>query len=742
MPSQPQNLTGNQTGIGLSQDNTGTDVFDVTGMNNDVISGAGNLQVSGYLTLPPISNTDSRTTVVINKNVGKVVDTINLNGEKNVILMNGNAALTGGSTVNVLVSQYAVPSSEAFGGSNYVNLNNIGGTTSVTLSGPTNTVVLNGQANNTVTMTGTPFGAAGGSTIIVGGPVTEANTMAPIDDDLFYIPATGSSPASNVAKITLSDSNNTVLGGDEQFTITGGVSNNGIAVGDGNNSITLTGSRNSIDVGGGANTIYAGTTGNTVLIQGADHSNLPPAAGDDDGLPVNPKDKVFLQGGGNKVFANYEDVLVDQLNTNSAGGDILILGSATLYGSTDQVQEFGDNNIIIVGAGVNTISTEGNNQTIIVQDTKGVGSDGVTLDSGNNNVVSFNEAGGSVGAVGHTATGVITLNVVVQSADATNQMIINLESGAAEISVGNGNNQITIGGGVIGQAGHSTSEVALGNGNNTVLATGDETTIVIGSAPGSAGNNTVVANGAKDIIAINDGSLVSEKVTANGAGTVVLLGNGTDTVTANGANAVVVLGNGNDTVTENGTNAFLQIGSGNNTIQATGTGTHITINAANVGIDSTMLGGGEFLRDNKGGTQTITGTKNDTIWLNGTKTGSVTTLSGSGNSVFIGSNGSDAIILDPSQSANLVTIQDFLGNYSYTGTTSINGFGPNAVLDLEHLKGANGSFLNSYSNVLSNVQQVGTSYNLNTLGGGVIKLGTTTPFQGSEFAFSNNQGAV
>ena len=113
MPSQPQTLTGNQTGIGLSQNNTGTDVFDVTGFNNDVISGAGNLQVTGFGTNPPPSNYDSRTTVLINSNVGgPVTDTINLNGQKNVILMNSGAALTGGSTVSVLVSHLGGPYTE------------------------------------------------------------------------------------------------------------------------------------------------------------------------------------------------------------------------------------------------------------------------------------------------------------------------------------------------------------------------------------------------------------------------------------------------------------------------------------------------------------------------------------------------------------------------------------------------------------------------------------------------------
>ena len=610
------------------------------------------------------------------------------------------------------------------------------------LSGPFNTVVLNGHANNTVTMDGGLTVPLGGSTIIVGGPVTETNPQGPIDDDLFYIPPGDGTSAQNVAKITLSDSFNTVLGGDEQFTVTGGDSHNGIALGDGNNSVTLTGSSNSIDVGGGANTIYAGTDYNTVLIQGADHTNLPPDPNDSDGLVSNPKDKVYLDGAHNKVFANYEDVLVDNLDTTSSGGDLLVLGTFTEYGSTDQVQEFGDNNTIVVGAGVNTISTEGNNQTIIIQDNTGAGSDTVTLDSGNNNVVSFDEAGGSVGAVGHTATNVITLNVIVQAANATNQVTINLESGAAEISLGNGNDQVTIGGGKIGDPGHSPSEVALGNGNNTVNASGDQTTIVIGSGPGLAGNNTVTANGASDIIVINDGSKATETVTANGNGTVVLLGNGTDTVTANGNNAVVVLGNGKDSVTENGTNAFLQIGSGNDTITATGAGTHITINAASTSTDTTKIGNGEFLRDNSGGTQTITGGGENAIWLNGTNFGSMTTLTGSGNNVYIGSNGSDEVNLDPSQTGNVVTVQALASDGKYTGTTEIGGFGPNSVLDLQHLDGANGASLNTYANVLSNLQQVGTSYNLNLLGGGVIKLDTSVPFQSSEFAFSNNYGAV
>ena len=702
----PQTLTGGQLGLGTSTDNTGTDIFDVTGLNNTAISGAGNLTVQGFTTLPPVSVTDSRTTVILNANKGTVNDLINLNGQDNVIYMNGvgspgEAHLTGGSTVNVTVSQSALPVSEASGGNNYVNLFNDAGTTNVTLSGPANTVILNGHANNTVDMTGTLSGSAGGSTVVIGGPVTEASPQGPIDDDLFTTSDTWGSM--NTAKITLSDSYNTVITGDENTTVTGGSSHNSIAVGDGTNSITLTGGHNSIDVGGGFNTIDTGSGNATVLIQGADHSNLPPAAGDNDGLPSNPKDKVTLRGGNNKVFANYEDVFVNNIDSTSSGGDLIILGNGN-----NAINEFGNSNTMIVGDGINTVDSQGNNDLVIVQDPTGVGTDTVTLDSGTNNLVSLDHAAGAVSAVGLDSLGNITTNTVVQAG--TNDVSVNFQTG--------------------------TGNISLGDGNDTVTANGANDTVALGS-----GNNVVMANGANTIVGITDKAGATENVTANGNGAIVVVGNGNDTVTANGSPATVVAGNGNDTVTANGNGALIFVGSGNDTISATGTGDHVTISASSTSLDSTTLGSGDVLRATNG-TQTITGGSNDTILLNATNVNSTATLSGSADHVFVGSNGSDRIYFDPAQSNSQVTVQAFTAGI-YTGTVEVTGFSTNSTLDLESLTGKNGLALNTYANVLSNLSaSSGTQYVLALQGGGAIKLDTTVAFQASEFAFTNGTGAV
>jgi hypothetical protein len=722
MPANPQTLSGGQIGFGTSINNTGTDSFLVYGPLNIVDGGAGNLIVNGE-DYPAIGGVfDNQTTVNIAANVGAVADTVALDGGKNTV-STGGSALTGGSTINVTVQQEG-NLGQVDSGANMVYLNNLGGTTNVSLTGAANQVYLNSDATNTVTFVADPLG------LLVGGELVSVGFY---DDDNFGYST----------KIALTGSGNEVIGQtDANVTVTGGVNNNAIFLGDGKDAVSLSGRGNYIQVGGGNDTITAGSGNDAVVILGIDSLGLPAfvAEPDDAPVPSSPNVIVNLAGANNTVNATYENVTVN--GAGGTGNSIINLG-----GGQNNVFLGGDANYIFVGNGANTVATTGNNNYVIVTDPTGVSTtDAVSLSSGTGNTVSLDHAGGQVTGTDGSGS---TTNTVVQAGNATNNVNVDLLGGTGIVILGNGSDQV--------RANGAASFISLGNGNDTVTANGNASTVIVGT-----GNDTITANGNADHVTVT-GGLGTDTITANGAGTVVnaqnangaltitangggavvLAGNGNDTITANGGGAVVIAGNGNDNITANGAGATVIAGSGNDVVSATGTGSTVNIGAGPLSVDTVTMGSGDVLRMS-GGTDQISGVGNDFFFLNNLKAGSTVLATGSQNFIALGGDSSTEVVLDPAQIKNTIVVQALNSPAdTYGGVVEIQGFTSQDMVDLQSLKGGiDGALINSFGEVLANLQTNPTNYTLKLAGGGAIQFDTTVPFSAAEFGFSSSHGLV
>jgi hypothetical protein len=548
----------------------------------------------------------------------------------------------------------------------------------------------------------------------VGGSVIGIGTF---DDDLFGYKA----------KVVLSDSNNAVYGGDEDFTVSGGSNNNSVLLGDGTNTVTLTGTGNNIYVGGGNNTVTAGSGHDVVKILGVDGFGEATANPDDGPVPMNPTDTVNLAGGTNVVYATYENVIVNGAGTT--GGSTILLGNGK-----NTVNMGGNANAIYVGNSLNSINTTGNGNVIVVTDPTGVGTDAVSLGSGTGNVVYLASAGGTVS--GNASSGP-TINEIVQNPGATANVTVNLDGGTGLILLGDGMDSVTANG--------DGSHIALGNGVDTVVANGNGTTVAAGNGAG----DKVTATGNNAIVGLGNGN--GDTVVAGGANAVIVVGNGNgDSVTANGAGTVVSAGNGNnDIVVANGAGSQVYIGSGTgDQVIATGTGSTVVVSATSSSTDTITVGGSALVAVN-GGTSQISGTNGDLFYLNGLKAGSNILETGSNNKTFLGTDSSAKVTLDPAQTGNVLYVQADTaagagsGQGVYAGKIEIQGFTSNSVIDLQSLMGGiDGNLINSYAEVQANLQTNFTNQTLLLKGGGSIQFDTIVPFQPSEFAYSANFGPV
>jgi hypothetical protein len=703
----PITLTGGQTGFGTAINVTGYDNFLLGNPGNIVVGGNGNLIVKGEDIGSIGAGFDNASTVYLNTNVGgPATDTVLLDGMKNIVisktaLNNSNVSVTVQGQGNLF---------QAYGGQNFVQLTNNKGTTGVSLTGAGNTVILNGDAANTVTFVADPTGfLVGSETVVVGSTA---------DDDLFGYNAA----------ITLTDSNNRVFGGDENFTITGGVNNNGIFLGDGNNSVSLSGFKNYIQVGAGKNTITAGSGSDTVVILPVDAAGEKPGdSTGDDAVPASPTDVVNLAGSKNIVQAMGAPATTN-VTVNGAGttGAALIL----LGDGQNNVFLGGNGNFIRTGNGANTIATTGNGNTIIVSDPTGVSTtDAITVGTGTGNVIYLNMAGGQVtGSDG----GGGTTNEVVQDSTATNNLNVDLLNGTGIVLAGNGSDQV--------RAHGDNSFIMLGNGTDTVNANGANTTVILGNGK----NDTVNANGNGAVVSVGNGD--NATITANGAGAHVFFGNGNgDVVTANGNNDLIVGGNGNNKITANGNGDTIFDGSGSDTIIALGSGDSIIVSANSSSVDTVTIGSNDILRMS-GGLDHILGSGNDAMFLNNLVAGSEVQVNGSNNFIALGGNtsagSSTEVVLDPAQTGNVILVQATDATGQYGGIVEIQGFTAAAAVDLQGLVGKNGAALNSYGNVLANLVTNPTNYQLQLKGGGIIQFDTTVPFQPSEFGYTPNVGPV
>ncbi|MBS0559238.1 MAG: hypothetical protein JSR21_04210 [Proteobacteria bacterium] len=632
--------------------------------------------------------------------------------DNSIISIGGNLIVNGG---------YLAPYGQDTGTSITLQTNGVPGLTPPALTSVTDTITLDGGGNSLVsndplttsTVSMTVYGSAGGNMVDLtnnGGTTTlnlggAGNSVTLNGNASNSVTSTGGGAAVNIgyadddlfgysASVGLGGTGNTVTGGDENFTVSGGQGT--VTVGDGTNNIAMTGTGNSVTVGGGNNTINAGGDGATVNILGVDSENSPSFNGGSDGpddgpVPPSPTDNVTIAGANDVVNATYENVNIYGTAVTAAatitlgdGNNQIWLGGTgdndvTVGNGANTINATGDNSIYNLGSGPNGVTLSGNYNDVNVTDPNGTGQDTVQLGAGAYNSVSFDHAGGSV--TGTDTTGVTT---VTQSAASGNTVNVNLNDG--------------------------TGNISLGNGNDTITANGRFTRIIAGD-----GNDVVTANGNRDRIR---------------------LGNGDDTVTANGNHDRIRLGNGNDTVTANGNYDRILLGSGNDNLTALGSFDNIVVNSLSTSTDTISVGSYDTVRVTNG-TDTITANgPNDVFYLNGQNAGTTVSLYGNQESVFLGSNASATINMNPASTGNTITVQALTSSTDYTGTIDITGFGSTDHIDLQGLGFASGTdAFNSLS-----YGPLGATLALN--GGGSINFLSPVALNASEFVVTPNHGPV
>lgn len=743
-----QTLTGNEFESGSAIDNSQTDQFILTGAANFVETIGGNVKVTGINTTT--FGPDTNSTVLLSES-DDITANIAVHGNNNSVV--GVGDLTG-STVNFTVNGLG----SGVGG-NSISLNNFGGSTTASLAGPNDVVILNSDATNVVS-TGADVTGHGNAIIAIG---------APFDDNF-----------GATTSVTAAGSGNEISVGDANATVNGGTSNNTIALGDGENTVAVSGALNTISVGGGDNTINAGSGTDAVYILGIDGASLPAFSPDfNDPVPSSPSDIVTIAGANDLVTATYEDVTVlgtgvtsaatidlgDGDNTillNGTGGDHITVGNGT-----NSVRASGNLNVLALGAGDNQIVLSGNANTATVTDTTGTGTDNFQIQGGVGDSIVLGMAGGSV--TGTATTGVTT---VTQALTSANQVNVNLGNGTGAVTLGNGHDTVTANGAAsvikVGSgvdtinANGAGDNVTFGNGADTVTANGSNDKIT-----GGNGNSTVVANGNADAITLGNGA---NKLTANGVGDAIKVGNGNNTITAtgssdtitagNGANTItggslativagsgnntitaggsskITAGNGNDTVTATGNGNTVTLGSGNDSVTALGSGDTVTIGANNLSVDKVALGSNDSLSIS-GGTDTISlAGAGDTVRMDNLLAGSKITANGNGSMLFLGSNSSADVALNPVGTGENLTVQALTGSKAYSGLIEVSGFGAGDTMNL------NGLGFTSFTSVLAAMKFGPTQDVLSLQGGGHIAFDMPTAFSPTEFKFSSTFGTV
>ncbi len=134
---------------------------------------------------------------------------------------------------------------------------------------------------------------------------------------------------------------------------------------------------------------------------------------------------------------------------------------------------------------------------------------------------------------------------------------------SANISAGNGNDNVT--------AGSGSNTIMLGNGNDNITTGGGLNTITLGD-----GNDNVTAGNGSNTVALGNGN---DNVAAGNGSNTVTLGNGNDTIKVGNGDNVVVEGNGNDTITAGNGSNLIVAGLGQHTVHA-GNGSNILIDGS------------------------------------------------------------------------------------------------------------------------------------------------------------------
>jgi hypothetical protein len=155
--------------------------------------------------------------------------------------------------------------------------------------------------------------------------------------------------------------------------------------------------------------------------------------------------------------------------------------------------------------------------------------------------------------------GGMTPVITVVAGDNGSNTVTGAVSGYTDVSLGNGDETVSLGG--------NGNAVSLGNGNESVTDGGGSNKIAVGN-----GNSTISLGGGGNTVTAGNGN---DTITFAGSGSTVKFGNGTDTVHGGTGDTINIAGNA--TLTLYGTNEMVFIGTGNSTINDFSSGLDLKI---------------------------------------------------------------------------------------------------------------------------------------------------------------------
>jgi Ca2+-binding RTX toxin-like protein len=290
-------------------------------------------------------------------------------------------------------------------------------------------------------------------------------------------------------------------------------------------------------------------------------------------------------------------------------GDSSSAGTSTVPGSTPEVAVGAGATVVgnvlyLVGGNTNdqvNISFAGSSQT---------GSTGIQvnakLNGVNTNNVTFGQSPSTpittVSIVGFSGNDNIQL-----SSTLTIATVISLGNGNDNVQLGGGNNVVTVGNGNDNiQAGSGNNVVTVGNGNDNIQLGAGTNTVTLGN-----GNDNIQAGSGNNIVTVGNGN---DNVQLGGGNNTVTLGNGNNNIQAGSGTNVVTAGNGNDYVQLGSGNNIVTVGNGNDNIKV-GNGNNVVVEGT--GNDNVQAGNGDNLIVGGLGKHTIQAGNGSNILIDG-----------------------------------------------------------------------------------------------------------------------------
>jgi hypothetical protein len=496
----------------------------------------------------------------------------------------------------------------------------------------------------------------------------------------------------------------------------------------GTNDINLLESSNDTVTLSGAMNIVQGGLYSTIRLNGNATNTVTP-------LGAN----VFIGSADDDLFGYSAKILLGPDSTNSVtAGDenVVVTGTTDLGGNT-----------ITLGDGNNTVNLSGGDNRVTV----GAGNNVINPGALGVSTVTILARDASDARVPRHATDTVTLfgsENTVTAADENVTILGTLDTGTNTISLGDGNNTITLRG--------AYDFVTVGDGRNTITLSGSNDRVTVNDPTGRGSEQISLGAGTADRVTLG---MAGGTITDTGAGTttisqsvsataavhvtlsaegIVTLGNGRDMVTV-GANSTVTVGDGNDTLSL-GQGSTLLAGAGQDTITL-GDHDRLGVTGSATSRAVIQLGNDDDIGITGGRVVTTDSVGNDTIQLDDVSSGSTINFTNLDDVVALGLNSSARVFLNPG-GGDAMLIQATDGTGSYSGKIDVTGFG-NDILYLASLVGGNvAEPLNSYAAVLDNITHAGSQQILSLQGGGQVVFHGNVQLQASQFAFITGVGPV